>query len=249
MTAEGLIDTTEMYLKALFELAEDGVVPLRARIVERLGHRAPTVSGTVARMEREGLVRVRDDRRIELTGAGFRQAVRVTRKHRLLEAFLHQVVELEWDQVHVEACRWEHVVSDRVEQRIFELCGRPRTCPHGNPVPGLEELSAGAGPADVPEAFPVAEAVTTGRTSVVVSRVSERVQEDVAFLRSLHEIGALPGARVELTVLPGAGIALDSGGGTVELTPRQAETLMVAEDAACSPADGGTRPRVIGAAS
>ncbi len=116
-----LIDTTEMYLKTILELEEDGVTPLRARIVDRLGHSGPTVSQTVARMERDGLLHVMGDRRLELTEAGRAHATEVLRKHRLAERLLLDVIGMEWAQVHDEACRWEHVMSDAVEARLEEL--------------------------------------------------------------------------------------------------------------------------------
>ena len=107
----GLIDTTEMYLRTILELEEEGVVPMRARIAERLDQSGPTVSQTVARMERDGLVQVAGDRHLELTDEGRRLATRVMRKHRLAECLLVDVIGLEWEQVHAEACRWEHVMS------------------------------------------------------------------------------------------------------------------------------------------
>src|SRR5690606_30829545 len=111
-----LIDTTEMYLRTIYELIEDGVVPMRARIAEQLEHSGPTVSQTVARMERDGLVHVSEaDRHLELTPAGELAAMRVMRKHRLAERLLTDVIGLELPYVHEEACRWEHVMSERVE--------------------------------------------------------------------------------------------------------------------------------------
>ena len=132
-----LIDTTEMYLKTILELEEDGVTPLRARIVDRLGHSGPTVSQTVARMERDGLLHVMGDRRLELTEEGRAHATEVLRKHRLAERLLLDVIGLEWAQVHDEACRWEHVMSDAVEARLAELLHDPTLDPYGNPLPGV----------------------------------------------------------------------------------------------------------------
>ena len=141
-----LIDTTEMYLRTILDLEEENIVPLRARISERLGHSGPTVSQTVARMERDGLVVVSGDRHLELTPDGRSKAVHVMRKHRLAERLLADVIGLEWEYVHDEACRWEHVMSEQVERRLIELLGQPRESPYGNPIPGLEEL--GLPPAD-----------------------------------------------------------------------------------------------------
>src|SRR2546429_1571011 len=141
-----LIDTTEMYLRTIYELEEEGVVPLRARIAERLQQSGPTVSQTVARMERDGLVVVADDRHLQLTDHGHDLAVAVMRKHRLAERLLVDVIGLEWEHVHNEACRWEHVMSEAVERRLVALLDHPTSCPHGNPIPGLDELGEPAVP-------------------------------------------------------------------------------------------------------
>ncbi len=140
-----LIDTTEMYLRTIFELEEEGIVPLRARIAERLGHSGPTVSQTVARMERDGLLHVSGDRHLELTDDGRQKATRVMRKHRLAERLLVDVVGLEWEFVHEEACRWEHVMSERVERKLLEILDHPTQSPYGNPIPGLDELGESDG--------------------------------------------------------------------------------------------------------
>ncbi len=141
-----LIDTTEMYLRTILELEEDSIVPLRARISERLGHSGPTVSQTVARMERDGLVVVTGDRHLELTEEGRRKAVNVMRKHRLAERLLSDVIQLEWEYIHEEACRWEHVMSEQVERKLVTMLGHPTESPYGNPIPGLGALDGeGAG--------------------------------------------------------------------------------------------------------
>ena len=140
-----MIDTTEMYLRTIFELEEDGIPPLRARIAERLGHSGPTVSQTVARMERDGLLAVTDHRHLELSESGRRAATRVMRKHRLAERLLVDVLGLEWELAHAEACRWEHVISDEVERRIMALVGDSTRSPYGNTIPGLAELGGTVG--------------------------------------------------------------------------------------------------------
>ena len=101
-----LVDTTEMYLRTILDLEEEGIVPLRARISERLGHSGPTVSQTVGRMERDGLVHVEGDRHLSLSAEGRSRAVHVMRKHRLAERLLADVIGLDWAYVHDEACRW-----------------------------------------------------------------------------------------------------------------------------------------------
>ncbi|GAA4548143.1 metal-dependent transcriptional regulator [Amycolatopsis samaneae] len=231
MTAEGLIDTTEMYLKAAYELEEDGVVPLRARIADRLGQSPPTVSQTVSRLARDGLLELDDDRHLVLSAEGRRRAVRVMRKHRLAEVLLERVIGLDWATVHVEACRWEHVMSEQAERRIFALCGKPRYSPYGAPVPGLAEFDATAGQAPEPGGVrALAEAAPSGRARLY--RISERIQEDVAFLRALHEAGVVPGAELEFAP-EGDRIGIRTATGTLTLDRRRAAMLLVG-----GPADG-----------
>ncbi|MGV8965581.1 MAG: metal-dependent transcriptional regulator [Cellulomonas sp.] len=196
-----LIDTTEMYLRTIFELAEEGIVPLRARIAERLGHSGPTVSQTVARMERDGLVVVSGDRHLELTQSGLLKATRVMRKHRLAERLLTDVIGLDWEFVHEEACRWEHVMSDRVERRLVELLDHPRHSPYGNPIPGLAELGDRA----VPEGFldgvlalPQLVPPNGGVVQAVIARLGEPVQTDPELLGRLAEAGVTPGAEISV---------------------------------------------------
>jgi DtxR family Mn-dependent transcriptional regulator len=135
-----LIDTTEMYLKTVFELHEAGIPPMRARIAERLDHSGPTVSQTVARMERDGLLHLDEERRIHLTDKGQSIATDVMRKHRLAERHLIDQIGLPFALVHEEACRWEHVMSRDVEERIAQQVRPPYVDPYGNPIPGLVEI-------------------------------------------------------------------------------------------------------------
>ena len=128
-----LIDTTEMYLRTIYELGEEGVPPLRARIAERLKQSGPTVSQTVARMERDGLVTVDADRRLRLSAAGMKLATRVMRRHRLAERLLIDVIGLDWVHAHEEACRWEHVISTDVERRLVHLLHEPVESPTATP--------------------------------------------------------------------------------------------------------------------
>ena len=185
-----LIDTTEMYLRTVYELEEEGVVPLRARIAERLSQSGPTVSQTVARMERDGLVHVADDRHLELTDAGRREAISVMRKHRLAERLLTDVIGLDWEDVHIEACRWEHVMSEAVERRIVALLDKPLVCPHGNPIPGLDELGLPfATTDDCGRPDPAHRGRRQRTANVVVARISEHVQPDAALMHQLDRAG------------------------------------------------------------
>ena len=192
-----LIDTTEMYLRTILELEEEGQVPMRARISERLGHSGPTVSQTIARMERLGLVGLGGDRHLELTQMGREEAVRVMRKHRLAERLLADVIGLEWELVHEEACRWEHVISDHVERKLLELLNDPHVSPYGNPIPGLDELGA-----------PLSQAFAEGVVSVAnldfadsnrvytLRRIGEPLQVDTQLLADLKALGIVPGAKL-----------------------------------------------------
>ncbi len=194
-----LIDTTEMYLRTILELEEEEITALRARIAERLGHSGPTVSQTIARMERDGLVVVTSDRHLELTARGREVATGVMRKHRLAERLLADVIGLDWEYVHDEACRWEHVMSERVEQRLYALLGQPSASPYGNPIPGLEALG-GPGLAEISVSVQnLDSALLDGNTGPVrVERLAETIQVDPELLVQLNEGGIRPGSLVTL---------------------------------------------------
>jgi len=193
-----LIDTTEMYLRTIFELEEEGTVPLRARIAERLGHSGPTVSQTVARMERDGLLAVEGDRHIELSQQGRLLATRVMRKHRLAERLLLDVVGLEWEYVHDEACRWEHVMSERVERKILALIGEHRESPYGNPIPGLDELGEQPNENFRRGVTSLVDLAVDGRRILTVRRIGEPVQVEPEALNLLTHAGLMPGQRVRV---------------------------------------------------
>ena len=190
-----LIDTTEMYLRTVYELEEEGVPPLRARIAERLAQSGPTVSQTVQRMERDGLLRVADDRTIELTEVGRAKATSVMRKHRLAEVLLTDVIGLPLELVHEEACRWEHVISDAVEERIVAILDAPSRSPYGNPIPGRGAIGPSGPEADGVRTLASALA-GTGEGSVVVERLTEVIQSDAELIALLQEAGVRPGRTV-----------------------------------------------------
>src|SRR5689334_4259265 len=205
-----------MYLRTIFELEEEGIVPLRARIAERLHQSGPTVSQTVARMERDGLLTVEGDRHLQLSAEGRRLATAVMRKHRLAECLLVDVIGLDYADVHEEACRWEHVMSEAVERKLLTLLGHPTVSPFGNPIPGLD-LLGDASPADAdasPEAAQVGQETVLAATAtqegrpVVVRRISEQLQEDGELLRTLAEHGVRPGVTMAARLVDG-GVTLD----------------------------------------
>jgi DtxR family transcriptional regulator, Mn-dependent transcriptional regulator len=174
----------EEYLETMLGLDEEGVPVIQARIAERLGRSAPSVSEMLDRLREEGYVD-REGRRLSLTPSGRALAEKVVRKHRLAERLLVDVIGLEWHKVHREAGRWEHVISDDVEARLVELLGDPATCPHGNPIPG----SHSAAPKTTTR--PLAE-VDEGE-EVRLLRVSEEVELNLGTLTLLDEGGFIPG--------------------------------------------------------
>jgi DtxR family transcriptional regulator, Mn-dependent transcriptional regulator len=225
-----LIDTTEMYLKTIYELEEEGVVPLRARIAERLEQSGPTVSQTVARMERDGLLNVAEDRHLELTKSGRARAIGIMRKHRLAERLLVDVIGLEWEHVHSEACRWEHVMSEAVERKLVTLLGKPNTSPYGNPIPGLDELGVGEpAPAAEADLQRVDEIARLGGGRVLVCRIAEHVQLDPDLMSGLKAVGLVPGNEIDVVSVVGVNKPIEVHGaeGSTQLPPTIAHAVLV----------------------
>ncbi len=217
-----LIDTTEMYLRTIFELEEEGIVPLRARIAERLHQSGPTVSQTVARMERDGLLTVEGDRHLQLSETGRALATAVMRKHRLAECLLVDVIGLDYADVHEEACRWEHVMSEAVERKLLTLLGNPTVSPFGNPIPGLDAL--GGETSAVLDALTLLSTTATAEgRRVTIRRISEQLQEDRQLLSRLADQGVRPGATMLARSANGT-VTLDG----VALPPGVAQHLFVA---------------------
>jgi DtxR family Mn-dependent transcriptional regulator len=232
-----LIDTTEMYLRTIYELEEEGIVPLRARIAERLGQSGPTVSQTVARMERDGLVVVAGDRHLELTASGRARAVSVMRKHRLAERLLIDVIGLEWEHVHAEACRWEHVMSEAVERKLVQLLDNPTTSPYGNPIPGLDELDRVPAEETGISAPPTLEAglqrldefARHGGGRVEVRRIAEHVQVDADLMAELKGAGIVPGHDVDVRAISRYGdpVPVGPAGTDASVAPLVAHAVLV----------------------
>ncbi|MFP4636129.1 MAG: metal-dependent transcriptional regulator [Nitriliruptoraceae bacterium] len=183
-----LIDSTEMYLRTVLELEEEAIPALRARLSERLGLSAPSISEGVARLQEQGLLELQADRTVALTEVGRKRAEHVMRKHRLAERLLVDVLGVAHEHVHEEACRWEHVISDRVEQRLIEFLGNPVTSPYGNPIPGMAEVRD--------DVVPLSE---FGDGSVMLHSISEHLQADETVMHILHEHGTVAGERAEVT--------------------------------------------------
>jgi DtxR family Mn-dependent transcriptional regulator len=220
-----LIDTTEMYLRTIYELLEEGISPRRARIVERLHQTGPTVSQTVARMERDGLLTIDDERLIQLSPEGHAAAVEVMRKHRLVERLLLDIIGLDIELVHDEACRWEHVVSPAVEQRLVVLLGDPSTSPYGNPIPETGDGGAAALHAFREGNRPLTELVTDERLTVIIRRIGEHLQQEPE-LGALLGLGVTPGAEVSVTATP-LGVEITTDKGQTVLPDGVAEHLFV----------------------
>jgi DtxR family Mn-dependent transcriptional regulator len=211
----------EEYLETMLGLAEEGVPVIGARIAERLGRSAPSVSEMLERLIEDGYV-TREGRRLNLTDSGRALAEKVVRKHRLAERLLVDVIGLEWHKVHREAGRWEHVISDDVEARLVELLGDPATCPHGNPIPGS------GSPQPTADTRPLAEVGAGERVRLL--RISEEVELNMGSLTLLGEGGFIPG--VVAVVGPRAGdgtveVRVEGRGGPLRLSADLSDRLFV----------------------
>ncbi len=213
--AHDLIDSTEMYLRTVLELEEEGIPALRARLSERLGLSAPSISEGVARLEDQGLLRLAEDRTVQLTDDGRERAEHVMRKHRLAERLLVDVIGLEHEYVHEEACRWEHVISDRVERKLVDFLGNPTTSPYGNPIPGASDPAV--------EVVPLAQ---TDDGPVRMHSISESLQSDAEVIHVLHEHGMRAGEVVNVVHTPEA-VVLELSEHRVELAPEAAKLVYV----------------------
>ena len=215
--SDGFHPPLEEYLEAIHELEEEGSQVIQARLAERLGHSAPSVSEMIRRLRSEGWVNV-DARAITLTVDGRSRAESVVRKHRLAERLLTDVIGLPWHKAHIEACRWEHVMSDEVEQRLIELLEHPLTCPHGNPIPGA------GGPDRHLEPLTGSEP----GAHIRLERVTERVEIDAESLTYLSAHGFVPGADAEVrSKAPDGTLTLGVGDDTIALGPALAAELYV----------------------
>ena len=224
MTADGFHPPLEEYLEAIHELEEEGTEPIQARLAERLGHSAPSVSEMIRRLRTDGWVEPKG-KAVVLTSKGRTRAESVVRKHRLAERLLTDVIGLAWHKAHVEACRWEHVISDEVEARLVELLEHPTTCPHGNPIPGMGAPRVGL----------VALSGLAPGDRLRLERVTEQVEIDMDSLTYLSVHGFTPGADAEVRSKAPDGtltLALDGvdglDGETIALGPGLASQLFVA---------------------
>lgn len=222
-----LVDTTEMYLRTVYELEEEGIIPLRARIAERLDQSGPTVSQTVARMERDGLMVVEADRSLSLTERGRELATSVMRKHRLAERLLTDVLNLELSQVHAEACRWEHVMSEDVERQLIKVLDDPTRSPFGNPIPALDELGYEE-PAEDDLGVRVSELDLSEPVRVEVVQINEILQLDSEHYSSICRFGINRGVHVTIERTDNGTIAVTTEADSqITLAPELAHALRV----------------------
>jgi DtxR family Mn-dependent transcriptional regulator len=218
MTSEYSIRYRE-YAEAIWEIEEEGIPVIQARIADWLGVSRASVSEMVHRMADEGLLVIGDG--IELSEDGRHLAAVIVRRHRLAERFLSDVLKLPWDKVHAEAEVWETTISDQVEAAMWAVLEDPKTCPHGNPIPG-----AGYKP---PKMKPMTE-IESGE-SLRLERISEELELDAEMMRFLDESGLRPNAKVELIQRdPRGTVTVKVNGTPVGLGAFAAERLFVSED-------------------
>jgi DtxR family transcriptional regulator, Mn-dependent transcriptional regulator len=184
------------YLEAIYYMWSEGE-PLRsARLADWLGVSRPTVTVAVRRMTGYGMVRMNRRKEIELTARGRRMAESIVRRHRIMERWLTDGLGLDWVTADTEAARLEHAVSEVVEKRLYEVLGRPGTCPHGNPIPGHSKAA--------PNEVRLANLEAGRRASITrVSEVAER--EAPLLLAYLHQRGLVPGRKVAVVEVDGVG--------------------------------------------
>jgi DtxR family Mn-dependent transcriptional regulator len=213
-----LHDATEHYLETILEIEEEGVTPIRARIVERLGLSAAAVSEQVNRLVEQGYAELLDDRSLRLTPKGRKLATSIVRRHRLAERLLTDVIGLEWEKVHREADRWEHAISEDVEERLVELLGDPGTCPHGNPIPGTQRA------VNQSKSVPLADAPEGPFT---VTRVSEKLELDDAALQIVADARLIPGSPATVVERTPDGVLVRTDAGETKLGAHIAGLMFV----------------------
>jgi DtxR family transcriptional regulator, Mn-dependent transcriptional regulator len=210
--------TIEDYLETLYILQRDGVPIVGARLAEYLKVTPPTVTNTLKRMHRDGLV-ASDEQGFHLSEQGFEMARTVMRRHMLTEWLLITILKVPWSQTHSEAHNLEHTVSEMIEEQMRTNLGNPKTCPHGNPMPGFESFTSNWPP--LPE-------IAAGET-VIIRRVHELGENDPGLMKFLEENGILPGAEVEISeILPfNQTISLNLNGRLVSLGFSSAKFIYV----------------------
>ncbi|MBI4187029.1 MAG: metal-dependent transcriptional regulator [Chloroflexi bacterium] len=179
--------TVEEYLEAILNMASEHKNVLGARLVERLQVSPPTVTATLQRMRRDGLITTRGKEGISLTKKGMKLATGIVRRHRLAERLLMDILKIPWHETHQEACLLEHAMSERVVDRLYEILGKPTTCPHGNPIPVDDVL---------PPIRGVPLNTLAAGTTAVVERISEEANRLIELMEYLDRTGIKPGTTI-----------------------------------------------------
>jgi DtxR family transcriptional regulator, Mn-dependent transcriptional regulator len=177
---------SEEYLQAIYTLQDEGAQVIAARLADFLQHTPAAVSEMVHRLEREGLVNLDDRKAVRLSKSGLDIAERIARRHRLAERMLVDLLGYAWWKTHEEAERIEHAMSDEMEERLMRVLGNPETCPHGNPMPGVQ-----------PKPTRTLESLAPG-SSAPVERIPDQFEHEAGFLEYLDSVGIKPKVSVKL---------------------------------------------------
>jgi DtxR family Mn-dependent transcriptional regulator len=206
---KGTTSVVEDYLQVLHYLTRDGCPVIAARLAERLNVSPPTVTATLQRMERDGLIEHGPRKEILFTPQGRQAAEDIVRRHALAERLLTDLLKMPWHESHEEAHGVEHVMTPKIEARLLNALGNPTTCPHGNPIPGLGKLA--------PDEFPLSEA--RAGDELAIQRITEEAEEDPQLMKYLQDHGVEPGARMNVreAAAVNATIVLDGPHGQVSL--------------------------------
>lgn len=192
--------TVEDYLQCIYSLEGEGDTVISARLARRMRVTPPTAWATVRRMVRDDLVTLDSKKVIHLTPKGRELAEDITKRHRLAERFLCDVLGLGWAEAHEEAHIFEHAITPRLEPRIFALAGNPTTCPHGSPIPGTGDKLAS-------DLLPLST-LTAGEYATV-EFISEELEDDLELLRYLERGQIVPGSRIRMVeVAPYTGVVI-----------------------------------------
>jgi DtxR family Mn-dependent transcriptional regulator len=211
-------ETIEGYLESIYNMRDEGKQVIAVRLAERLGVKPPTVSQTLRRMARDGLIKI-DGGEIALTKTGQEVAEAAIRRHRLVERFMTDFLGISWAGAHAEAEKLQHALTELVERRLAEALGNPKSCPHGNPIPGVQPTKL------PPDALTLDNAAADQRVTIL--RITEEGERDARLLDYLQRSNLVPGAGVRVEeVAPWSGvITLDVNGARVSLGLKAARTI------------------------
>lgn len=207
----------EEYCEAIFELKEDRLEVIKARVAERLSVTGAAVTQIINRLEKEDIVYI-EKGKIHLTLEGEKIAQKVVRRHRLAERFLTDILHLNWSEAHHEAGKWEHIISDRVEGALSKVLGDPTTCPHGNPIPGSDYVA--------PPTSQLSEIEINSH--FLVSRIPEELEFVPNLLEFLEKSELVPGTKGKvISNSPDGTCTIQIGKNQVGIGPFAAERIMV----------------------